>query len=285
MKPETKEFRSKAAQTLEDKTVLQSLEHVYTGFHEGRLKAAADTPDWEDLRTKGKAIKDHTIAHLDYYLGLLADNVEMNGGHVFFADDAAEARKHIIDLAHTREIKTVIKSKSMVSEEMALADALIEEGIEAVETDLGEYIIQLAGETPYHLIAPAIHKSRQEVAALLDDNFTVGDPIPGAGRISPGDYEQRAGQTAGRSANARVAELHQVRRLPERVPGLQKGWRARLWVGLSRSDRVGSFASINRPERRPRPAQRFVVMRSLPRGVSGKDQHSPHAAGTPLASG
>ena len=113
MKPETKEFRSKAAQTLEDKTVLQSLEHVYTGFHEGRLKAAADTPDWEDLRTKGKAIKDHTIAHLDYYLGLLADNVEKNDGHVFFADDAAEARKHIIDLAHTREIKTVIKSKSI----------------------------------------------------------------------------------------------------------------------------------------------------------------------------
>lgn len=184
MKPETKEFRSKAAQTLEDKTVLQSLEHVYTGFHEGRLKAAADTPDWEDLRTKGKAIKDHTIAHLDYYLGLLADNVEMNGGHVFFADDAAEARKHIIDLAHTREIKTVIKSKSMVSEEMALADALIEEGIEAVETDLGEYIIQLAGETPYHLIAPAIHKSRQEVAALLDDNFTVGDPIPGVDELT-----------------------------------------------------------------------------------------------------
>ncbi len=178
MKPETAQFRAKAAQTLGDKTVLQSLDHVYTGFHEGRLSAAADTPGWEDLRTKGKAIKDHTIAHLDYYLGLLADNVEKNGGHVFFAQDADEARRHIIGLARARNVKTVIKSKSMVSEEMALADALIEQGIEAVETDLGEYIIQLAGETPYHLIAPAIHKSRKEVAELLDDDFSEGDPVP-----------------------------------------------------------------------------------------------------------
>ncbi len=184
MKPETAQFRVKAAETLVDKSVQQSLEHVYTGFHEGRINAAADTPNWEELRTKGKAIKDHTIAHLDYYLGMLADNVEKNGGHVFFANDAAEARQHIIKLAHSGGIKTVIKSKSMVSEEMALADALIEEGIEAVETDLGEYIIQLAGETPYHLIAPAIHKSRKEVAELLNDDFSEGDPVPDATELT-----------------------------------------------------------------------------------------------------
>ena len=184
MKPETAQFRSKAAQTLGDKSVLKSLEHVYTGFHEGRISAAGDTPNWEELRTRGKAIKDHTIAHLDYYLGLLTDSVEKNGGQVFFADDAEEARQHIIKLAHARDVKTVIKSKSMVSEEMALADALIEQGIEAIETDLGEYIIQLAGETPYHLIAPAIHKSRREVAELLDDDFSEGDPVPDATELT-----------------------------------------------------------------------------------------------------
>ena len=184
MKPETAQFRSKAAQTLADKSVLQSLEHVYTGFHEGRISAAGDTPNWEELRTRGKAIKDHTIAHLDYYLGLLTDSVEKNGGQVFFADDAAEARQYIIELAQARDVKTVIKSKSMVSEEMALADALIEQGIEAIETDLGEYIIQLAGETPYHLIAPAIHKSRREVAELLDDDFSEGDPVPDATELT-----------------------------------------------------------------------------------------------------
>lgn len=184
MKPLTVNFRSKAALTLADAQIQQSIEHVYTGFYKGRLTAAGDTPDWEDLRTKGKAIKDHTIAHLDYYLGLLADNVEKNGGTVFFADDAEEARRHIIDLAHKRKIKTVIKSKSMVSEEMGLAEAMNDEGFETVETDLGEYIIQLANETPYHLIAPAVHKSRADVAKLLDDDYKDGDRVPDATELT-----------------------------------------------------------------------------------------------------
>jgi len=184
MKPLTVNFRSKSADTLQDAQIQQSIEHVYTGFFKGRLVAAGDTPDWEDLRTKGKAIKDHTIAHLDYYLGQLADNVEKNGGSVFFAEDAAEARKHIIDLAHKRNIKTVIKSKSMVSEEMGLAEAMNDEGFETVETDLGEYIIQLAGETPYHLIAPAVHKSRSDVAKLLDDDYKEGDRVPDATELT-----------------------------------------------------------------------------------------------------
>ena len=184
MKPLTVNFRSKAAQTLNDAQIQQSIEHVYTGFFKGRLVAAGDTPEWEELRTKGKAIKDHTIAHLDYYLEMLADNVEKNGGNVFFVDDAAEARQHIIDLAHKRDIKTVIKSKSMVSEEMGLAEAMNDEGFETIETDLGEYIIQLANETPYHLIAPAVHKSRADVAKLLDDNFKEGDRVPDATELT-----------------------------------------------------------------------------------------------------
>jgi len=184
MKPITANFRTKAAETLEDQQIQQSIEHVYTGFFKGRLNAAADTKNWEELRTKGKAIKDHTIANLDYYLSQLADNVEKNGGNVFFADDAEEARQHIIDIAHKRNIKTVIKSKSMVSEEMGLAEAMNKEGFETVETDLGEYIIQLANETPYHLIAPAVHKSRSDVAKLLDDNFSDGDPVPDATELT-----------------------------------------------------------------------------------------------------
>ncbi|MBT4943398.1 MAG: iron-sulfur cluster-binding protein [Chloroflexi bacterium] len=184
MKPLTVNFRSKAALTLADAQIQQSIEHVYTGFFKGRLTAAGETPDWENLRTKGKAIKDHTIAHLDYYLGLLTDNVEKNGGSVFFADDAEEARQHILDLAHKLKIKTVIKSKSMVSEEMGLAEAMTDEGFETVETDLGEYIIQLANETPYHLIAPAVHKSRADVARLLDDDYKDGDRVPDATELT-----------------------------------------------------------------------------------------------------
>ena len=79
MKPETKEFRLKASKTLGDAAILKSLDHVYSGFHEGRIKAAADTDNWEHLRSKGKAIKDHTIAHLDHYLEMLAENVKKPG--------------------------------------------------------------------------------------------------------------------------------------------------------------------------------------------------------------
>ena len=184
MKPLTINFRSKAAQTMVDEQVQNSLEHVYTGFYQGRLKAAADTHNWEELRTKGKAIKDHTIAHLDHYLDMLSGKVEQNGGTVFFADNADEARQYITKLAKDRDIETVIKSKSMVSEEMSLAENMNDSGFEAVETDLGEYIIQLAGETPYHLIAPAVHKSRKDVAELLDKDFTDGDRVPDATELT-----------------------------------------------------------------------------------------------------
>lgn len=169
MKPVTKNFRDKAASTMADARLQESLENVYNNFYQNRLSAASATEGWEEQRDRGKAIKDHTIANLDYYLDMLATNVERNGGHVFFAKDAAEANKYVLDLARKESVRTVIKSKSMVSEEMGLNEALEGEGIETVETDLGEYIIQLAGETPYHLIAPAIHKSKEQVSDLLAD--------------------------------------------------------------------------------------------------------------------
>ena len=92
-----------------------------------------------------------------------------NGGHVYFADDAAQANAIVLDIAKRNGVKTVIKSKSMVSEEMGINHVLEREGIEPVETDLGEYIIQLAGETPFHIIAPAMHKTRQEVSTLFQE--------------------------------------------------------------------------------------------------------------------
>ena len=137
-----------------DPRLKSALEGVYEGFHKGRIAAAAATDEWEMQRDRGRAIKEHTIANLDYYLEMLAENVEKNGGHVFFARDAAEANRYVLEIVKKRNVRTVIKSKSMVSEEMGLNHALEGVGVEAVETDLGEYIIQLAGETPYHIIAP-----------------------------------------------------------------------------------------------------------------------------------
>ena len=167
MQTNTREFRTRAAATMADPRLKSALEGVYEGFHKGRIAAAAETDAWEAQRDRGRAIKEHTIANLDYYLGMLADNVEKNGGRVFFARDTDEANRYVLDIAKRNDVRTVIKSKSMVSEEMGLNHALEEVGVEAVETDLGEYIIQLAGETPYHIIAPAIHKSKDEVSDLL----------------------------------------------------------------------------------------------------------------------
>ena len=167
MKPVTQQFRDKAAQTMGDSQVQSALENVYNGFFKARIAASEATDGWEELREQGKAIKDHAIANLDYYLDMLATNVERNGGNVFFAANSDEANQYVLDLAQETNARTVIKSKSMVSEEMGLNHYLTEAGIETVETDLGEYIIQLAGETPYHLIAPAIHKSKEQVSDLL----------------------------------------------------------------------------------------------------------------------
>ena len=167
MKPTTTEFRSIASNALADVRLQQAHEVVYNGFHRARISAAADTQEWEAQRTLGKAIKDHTIANLDYYLDMLADNVEKNGGKVYFAHDAEDANAYVRSVAEQNDVKTVIKSKSMVSEEMGLNHVLEADGIEVVETDLGEYIVQLAGEAPYHIIAPAIHKSKEQVADLL----------------------------------------------------------------------------------------------------------------------
>ena len=167
METNTREFRSRAAATMADPRLKSALEGVYEGFHKGRIAAAAATDEWEAQRDRGRAIKEHTIANLDYYLGMLADNVEKNGGNVFFAHDADDANRYVLELVKQRGVRTVIKSKSMVSEEMGLNHVLEGAGVEAVETDLGEYIIQLAGEAPYHIIAPAIHKSKDEVSDLL----------------------------------------------------------------------------------------------------------------------
>ena len=175
MEPSTKDFNRMAAVALESEKVQGQLRGLYDGFHKAREAAGAATPDWEALKDRARAIKAHTIDNLDHYLAMVEANVTMAGGKVHFATDSASAGKYVLDLARSRGVKTVIKGKSMVSEEMGLNHILEAADIEPVETDLGEYIIQLAGETPYHIVAPAIHKSRQDVAELLHEK--VGSPI------------------------------------------------------------------------------------------------------------
>ena len=112
-------------------------------------------------------MRAHTIEHLDYYLAQLAAKVRENGGYVHFASSADKQSRSCRNIARHYDVRSVAKSKSMISEEIHLNDALEKDGLEVFETDLGEYIIQLAGETPSHIVGPALHKTREDMAELL----------------------------------------------------------------------------------------------------------------------
>ncbi|HWS85820.1 MAG TPA: LutB/LldF family L-lactate oxidation iron-sulfur protein [Pyrinomonadaceae bacterium] len=142
---------------------------------DSRRQAVADVGegDWERLRSRARAIKEHTVEHLDFYLAQLADKVERGGGHVFWAQTAEDARRYITELAARKGCGVAVKSKSMMTEEIGLNAALEAAGVEAVETDLGEYIVQLAGERPSHINMPAIHKTRGDVADLFTAKLGV----------------------------------------------------------------------------------------------------------------
>lgn len=176
MEARTAQFKERSRQALSDVQIQVALNRVMHHFDEARQAAIQEiTPEvWEGLRERGRLIKQHTIANLDYYLELLAKQVTANGGVVHFASTVEDVRNIVVQLARERNVKTVVKSKSMVSEEVGLNHALEAAGIEPVETDLGEYIIQLADETPFHIVAPAMHKSKEQVSDLFHDK--LGEP-------------------------------------------------------------------------------------------------------------
>ncbi len=166
--------RSKSA--LNDEFLRKAVKFTTERLRAGKHTASAEQGDWEVWRERGRQIRLHTIAHLDYYLHLFADNARKNGVHVHFAADAGEAAAIAAAIAKKKQAKTVVKSKSMVSEETHINHAMEDIGVEAIETDLGEYIIQLAGETPSHIIIPAIHKNRHQIAELLSQK--AGERLP-----------------------------------------------------------------------------------------------------------
>lgn len=125
-------------------------------------------PCFEEWREAAHRIKEYAIANLDKLLVEFERNITARGATVLWAKNAAEANQHVLDIAKEHNVKSVVKSKSMVSEEMDLDHVLEEAGIRAVETDLGEYIVQLAGERPVHIVAPAIHMSAADVGHLFE---------------------------------------------------------------------------------------------------------------------
>ncbi|PCJ60733.1 MAG: iron-sulfur cluster-binding protein [Rhodospirillaceae bacterium] len=158
------DFRARAACALRDADLQTALGNLKRGFQEKRARAVADLPEFEDLQSHAIAIKDHTLGLLDLYLERFEDEVVARGGHVHWCRDAAEARVTVLEICRAANARRVVKAKSMITEEIALNDYLEANGIEACETDLGEYIIQLRNEPPSHIIAPAIHLRREQVA-------------------------------------------------------------------------------------------------------------------------
>ncbi|MBV8821010.1 MAG: iron-sulfur cluster-binding protein [Acidobacteriaceae bacterium] len=134
-------------------------------------------PEYQELRTQANAIKKHTIENLDAYLEQFERVVASHGGKVVFCDDAAEVADFVLRLAKDRKARLIVKSKSMTTEEIDLNEHLHEHGLEAVETDLGEYIIQLAHERPYHIVAPALHMTRYQVADLFTEKLGVDKEV------------------------------------------------------------------------------------------------------------
>ena len=145
-------------------------------FVSGRAARVAELPQWEELRQIGSDIRQHTIENLDVYLVQLEEKVKAAGGHVHWAGTAEEARQVVLEIAREHQVRTIVKSKSMATEEIGLNHALEQAGIEALETDLGEYIIQLAGTGPSHIIVPAVHLKKEEIAALFSEKLGIQAP-------------------------------------------------------------------------------------------------------------
>ncbi|MBI1917731.1 MAG: iron-sulfur cluster-binding protein [Planctomycetes bacterium] len=170
------DFPGAARQALGDAPLQAALIRLTGTLMAGNRRSFAALADSSELRDHAKHIKEHTLAHLDRYLEQLEASVTRLGGHVYWAVTAEDARRLVVDIARKAGCKRAVKSKSMTTEEVHLNPALQQAGVEVVETDFGEFIIQLAGERPSHLVAPAVHHTRESIARILS-RYT-GEALP-----------------------------------------------------------------------------------------------------------
>lgn len=170
-------FKRNASDAIADQQLQQAMGFAKHGFVAKRAAIVDATPAWQGIREQAREIRDHTLQHMDFYLQQYEQRVIENGGVVHWASDAAEACSLVEKICHAAGAKSVTKGKSMVSEEVGLNAALEEAGLEVIETDLGEYIIQLAGEAPSHIIAPAIHMTKEQVSTLFHQHHGGDAPV------------------------------------------------------------------------------------------------------------
>jgi L-lactate dehydrogenase complex protein LldF len=165
------DFHKLSVKAAGDEKLKAAINSAVLRQYTGRQLRMLDLPNPDALRELAGQIKQHALDHLDYYLEQLTTNVEKNAGRVHFAATADDAKRIIIDIARQAGCKSCIKSKSMVSEEINLVPALEAAGIDVVETDLGEFIVQISHDRPSHLVAPIVHKDRASIAKLFSEYF------------------------------------------------------------------------------------------------------------------
>lgn len=181
LKTTDKPFKTRVNDEINNEVMRRAVLKAQTVIGTNRQKMVDDLEGWEDWRELSKQIRNHVIANLDGYLYQLSEKVAQNGGHVFFAETAEEASEYIVKVAQSKNAKKIVKSKSMVTEEIGMNEALQHEGIEVIETDLGEYLLQISDDRPSHIVVPALHKDRTQIRKDLAAKFGYdGDETPEA---------------------------------------------------------------------------------------------------------
>jgi L-lactate dehydrogenase complex protein LldF len=161
-------FKERAHEQMRDAQLQQNLARFKDRFVGARRKAITEVEDFEALREAGRAIRQRGLDNLDAYLLVFEQNATARGAKVLWAETPADINRHVLEIARAHGVRKIVKSKSMVSEESALDHAIEAAGLTVVETDLGEYILQINDyEPPSHIIGPALHKSKEEVSELF----------------------------------------------------------------------------------------------------------------------
>lgn len=172
MKIGEKAFKERIGEGLEDAVMRGAVSSAQERLYKRRLTASEELGNWEKWRELGEEIRQHTLTHLDDYLYQLSESVSARGGHVFFAKTKEEASAYIQEVAQKKAAKKVVKSKSMVTEEIEMNQALEEIGCEVVESDLGEYILQVDDhEPPSHIVAPALHMTKEQIREVFHEKL------------------------------------------------------------------------------------------------------------------
>ncbi len=172
MKIGTAAFKERVSEGIDNEFMRGAVSGAQERLRTRRLQAAEELGNWEDWRSHAEEIRQHVLDNLDFYLEQLAENVANRGGHVFFAETAEEASSYIRDVIRQKNAKKIVKSKSMVTEEINMNEVLEEEGCEVTETDLGEYILQIDDhDPPSHIVAPALHKNKEQIRDVFKERL------------------------------------------------------------------------------------------------------------------